>query len=106
MELLNIAHTRAGTLGPTLTVWSSDPLTTFSLRLKTAELTDLECPWKTFTEWMGGARKSQSLKVVSWEGEGGMLARVHHNNEGLEQYFSTPVVLTRLFRLPIRVATA
>ena len=45
----------------TLTVWSSDPLMTFSCMLNTAELTAFECPWNTLTEWMGGARKSHSL---------------------------------------------
>ena len=36
---------------------------TFSFMLNTAELTALECPWNTFTEWMGGARKSHNLVV-------------------------------------------
>jgi len=45
----------------TFTVWSSEPLTTFSCMLNTAELTAFECPWNTLTEWMGGARKSHNL---------------------------------------------
>ena len=36
---------------------------TFSFMLNTAELTALECPWNTLTEWMGGARKSHNLVV-------------------------------------------
>ena len=37
---------------------------TFSLRLKVAEFTAFECPWKTFTEWMGGALKSHNLQKI------------------------------------------
>ena len=51
----------------TFRVWSSEPLTTLSLRLKTAELTAFECPWNTLTEWMGGALKSHSRNVASRE---------------------------------------
>ena len=40
---------------------------TFSFMLNTAELTALECPWNTFTEWMGGVRKSHNLVVSSYE---------------------------------------